>query len=202
MNLNFEAESRKEKRVKLLKEAIRFTIAIVIVILFAWLIVKFFLMKASMIGTSMENTLSNGDNVIINKGAYLLLSPGRNDVIAFYPEVKEGEDTVQDDSSILIRRVIGLPGETIQITDGIIYINQEPLEEKYAYEKMHSSGIATSEITLAEDEYFVLSDNRNDMDDSRNTTFTKVKTDTIIGKVMIRLNPFSLIGGPTQEEEK
>ncbi len=201
MNLNFEAESRKEKRVKLLKEAIRFTIAIIVVILLAWLIVKFFLMKASVIGTSMENTLSNGDHVIVNKGAYLLLSPGRNDVIAFFPEVKEGEEAIQDDSSILIRRVIGLPGETIQITDGVIYINNEPLEEKYNYEKMHSSGMAGSKIKLEEDEYFVLSDNRNDMDDSRNTTFTKVKTENIIGKVMIRLNPFSLIGGPTQEEK-
>ena len=65
---------------------------------------------------------------------------------------------------------------------------------------MASAGIANSEIQLGEDEYFVLSDNRNDMDDSRNDAFTKVKKKNIIGKVILKFNPFSLIGGPEQEE--
>ncbi len=67
---------------------------------------------------------------------------------------------------------------------------------------MHSAGRAVNEIQLAEDEYFVLSDNRNDMDDSRNTSFTKVRKKNIIGRVILRLNPFSLLGGPEQEEPK
>ena len=86
--------------------------------------------------------------------------------------------------------------------DEKIYINGKVLKEKYPFEIMHSAGRAVNEIQLAEDEYFVLSDNRNDMDDSRNTSFTKVRKKNIIGRVILRLNPFSLLGGPEQEEPK
>ena len=95
-----------------------------------------------------------------------------------------------------------LSNEKIKIKEGQIYINGKVLKEKYPFEIMHSAGRAVNEIQLAEDEYFVLSDNRNDMDDSRNTSFTKVRKKNIIGRVILRLNPFSLLGGPEQEEPK
>ena len=78
----------------------------------------------------------------------------------------------------------------------------EEQKEKYDFEAMHSGGRAVNEITLKDDEYFVLSDSRNDMDDSRNSSFTKVTKKNIIGKVILRLDPFSLIGGPTAEDKK
>ena len=86
--------------------------------------------------------------------------------------------------------------------NGKLYINGEEQKEKYDFEAMHSGGRAVNEITLKDDEYFVLSDSRNDMDDSRNSSFTKVTKKNIIGKVILRLDPFSLIGGPTAEDKK
>jgi signal peptidase I len=201
MIIRFEEEQKKERRRKIIKEIILFLAEAAVVILIAWLIIHFTMKRASMIGSSMEPTLYNGEDVIVNKTSYAFLGPGRNAVIAFYPEEKEGdEETVLDDSSILIRRVLGLPGETIQIKDGSLLINGEVYSEKYDFDSMVSAGKASSEITLGEDEYFVLSDNRMDMDDSRNTSFTVVKKENIIGKVILSLNPLSLIGGPEQKD--
>ena len=134
MNLRFEEEMKKEKRKNLLRELVYFLIAAVIVIFIAWLVVHFALKKASVLGGSMETTLYNGEDVIINKSSYLIFSPGRNAVIAFYPEEDKEKESTQDDSSIMIRRVVGLPGEKVQIKDGKVYIDGEVLEEKYAYQ--------------------------------------------------------------------
>lgn len=202
MNLRFEEEQKRERRIKIFKESIRFLVEVIIVVLIAWLIITFALKKVSVIGSSMETTLYNGEDVIVNKTSFLIFSPRREQIIAFYPESEEGEETDDmDDTSIQIRRVVGLPGEKIQIKDGKISIDGEIIQEKYPFELMNSAGCAVSEIQLDEDEYFVLSDNRNDMDDSRNTSFTKVRRKNIIGKVILRLNPFSLLGGPEKQEE-
>lgn len=196
MRLRFEEEQKKERRIKILKEFLLYLLEIAIVIFLAWLIMNFAMKRASMIGSAMEPTLYNGEDVIVNTTSYMILKPGRNSVIAFYPEQKEGEESVLDDSSILIRRVVALPGETVQVKDGNLWVNGEKLTEKYTFEPMASAGRASEEIKLEEDEYFVLSDNRMDMDDSRNVSFTTVKRENIIGKVIISLNPFTLIGGP------
>ena len=197
MNLRFEEETKKEKRLQVLKEIFWFLIAAVLVIFVAWLIVQFAMKKAGMIGSAMEPTLYNGEDVIINKTSFLIFSPRRGAVIAFYPEQDENEAEEMNDSSILIRRVVGLPGETIQIRDGRIYADGAMVEEDYSFEDIISAGRANDEIKLENDEYFVLSDKRADQDDSRNTTFTKVRKRNIIGKVILRLNPFSMVGGPT-----
>jgi signal peptidase I len=202
MRIRFEEEQKKERRRKIAKNIIFFLAEVAVVILIAWLIIHFAMKRASMIGSSMEPTLYNGEDVMINKTSYALFSPGRNAVIAFYPEQNEGDEvTVSDDSDILIRRVLGLPGETVQIKDGALWINGEEYTEKYDFDTMVSAGKAASEIKLADNEYFVLSDNRLDMDDSRNTSFTVVKRENIIGKVILSLNPLSLIGGPKQTDE-
>ena len=196
MNLRFEEETKKEKRLQILKEVIWFLIAAALVILAAWLIVRFAMKKASMIGSAMEPTLFNGEDVIVNRTSYLVLSPRRGSVIAFYPEQDEDETEQINDSSILIRRIVGLPGETIRISDGKIYINGTVLEEDYSFDDIIAAGRANDEIKLEKDEYFVLSDKRMDQDDSRNTTFTRVRRENIIGKVILTLNPFSMVGGP------
>ena len=180
MNLRFEEEKKHEQRMQFLKGAIRFLIMAAAVVFLAWLIITFALKKVSVIGSSMETTLYNGEDVIVNKTSYVLFPPKRNQIIAFYPEVQDEEETINSDSMIHIRRVAGLPGEKEQ-------------KEKYDFEAMHSGGRAVNEITLKDDEYFVLSDSRNDMDDSRNSSFTKVTKKNIIGKVILRLDPFSLI---------
>ncbi len=200
MNLLFEEETKKTRRRQLLKESGYFLLAAVLVILLAWLIVHFALKKASMIGSSMQTTLYNGEDLIVNRTSYKLFSPKRGAVIAFYPETDENEE--HTDSSILVRRVVGLPGEQVQIKDGLIYINGEPLSEKYKFDPIESAGRALEPVTLEKNEYFVMSDKRGDLDDSRSTSFTKVYKKQIIGKVVFSLNPFALIGGPKEEGEE
>lgn len=201
MNLRFEEEKKHERRMQIIKESIRFIIEAALVIFLAWLIITFALKKVSVIGSSMETTLYNGEDVIVNKTSYLIFSPKRGQTVAFYPEAVEGEDQANDDTAIRIRRIVGLPGEKILIKDGSLYANGEKIEENYAFEPMYSAGRAVNELQLEEDEYFVLSDSRNDMDDSRNTSFTKVRKKNMIGRVILRLNPFSLIGGPDGKED-
>lgn len=202
MNLRFEEEKKKERRIRLVKEGIRFLFAVILVIILAWAIMTFAMKRVGVIGSAMETTLYNGEDVLINKTSYLIFSPKRNDVIAFYPEQEEETVFERNDSDIMIRRIIGLPGETVHIEEGSIYIDGEKLQEDYPFDPITSAGRAGEEISLAEDEYFVLSDNRKNMDDSRNTAFTKVKRKNLIGKVILTLNPFSLIGGPTQTNDK
>jgi len=200
MNLRFEQEQKRERRIQIIKEIIWFLLAIILVIIVAWVIVRFALKKVSVIGSAMETTLYNGEDVIVNKTSYLLISPKRDAVIAFYPEQEDGDETLQDDSTVLIRRVVGVPGEKVQIREGKIYIDGEIVKEKYSFSPMISAGLANNEITLGEDEYFVLSDNRNDMDDSRNASFTKVKRENIIGKVILTIQPFSVVAGPEKTQ--
>lgn len=185
----------------ILKESILFLAEAAMVIFLAWLIITFAMKKVSVIGSSMETTLYNGEDVIVNKTSYLVLSPKRDNVIAFYPEAEEGEEQQLDDTAIQIRRIVGLPGEKIQIKNGKFYADGKQIEENYPFEPMYSAGRAVNEVQLEEDEYFVLSDSRNDMDDSRNTSFTRVRRKNILGKVILRLTPFSLIGGPEQKKE-
>ena len=193
MNLRFEEEAKKEKRKKLIIGSVRYVIEIIIAIILAWLIVNLCLKKVTMIGSSMENTLSGGQEVIVNTFFKNFFSPGRNSVIAFYPERQ---------SNILIRRVVGLPGETVYIKDGYVYINDSVLEDSYEFDRNVSSGQAEQSIKLDEDEFFVLSDKRSDLDDSRSASFTKVKKDNILGTVFLALDPFSFVSGPSSEKEK
>lgn len=198
MNLNFEHEKKKERQREIIREIIKWAIKIVITIGVAFLVVHFCLLRTIMTGSSMDNTLVNGQEVIINKGAYLVFSPSRNDVIATYIT---DEEKVDDDYVITIRRVVGLPGEKIQVKKGYIYINGVEFQEKYKMPVMISGGIADKEVTLGKDEYFVLGDNRNDSEDSRFRSFGNVKKRNILGRVIFKMDPFSMIGGPTLEEK-
>lgn len=194
MNLNFEEEIKKNKRKKIIKECIIWLIEILAVILLAYLLIYFCVRKMGTIGSSMEPTLYNGEAVYVNTKAYLISSPSREEVIAFYDE--EGVDDEGEEPLVLFRRVIGLPGEKVQIAEGKILINGTELKEKYEYKPMATAGIAEQEIALGEDEYFVLCDSRVDSDDSRNASFGMVKESQILGKVMFRHDPFSRVTGP------
>lgn len=200
MRIRFEEEMKKERRRKIVKELVIFLLLAVVVVFLAWIIIHYAMKKVSVIGSAMETTLYNGEDVIVNKTSYVIFSPKREQIIAFYPESDDENEVSESDSDILIRRVIGLPGEKVSIRDGKVYIDGQECKEKYDFPLMKSGGSASEEVTLGEDEYFVLSDNRNDMDDSRNPSFTKVKEENIIGKVLLRFSPFSLLGGP--EEQK
>ena len=137
------------------------------------------------VGSSMENTFMEGDSLFIDKLSYHFTNPKRFDIVVF--PFQEGEESV-----FYIKRVIGMPGETIQIAGDHIYINGEILLEEFGKEAMEegSEGIALYPYTLGEDEYFVLGDNRNFSIDSRQPQVGAIKKEMIIGKYAFRLWPF------------
>lgn len=134
-------------------------------------------------GSSMESTLSNEDRLVLEKITYRFKDPERFDIIVFRP-YKDQKDLYY------IKRIIGLPGETIQIIDDAIYINDELLEEDYGREPMLDSGAAAEPIELGEDEYFVLGDNRNDSTDSRFEVGI-VERSSVMGRTFAKIWPFS-----------
>ena len=101
---------------------------------------------------------------------------------------------VDDESQLFIKRVIGLPGETVQIIDGYVYINGEKLDESYGSDVMNTAGIAQDPIVLGPDEYFVLGDNRNNSEDSRYAAVGNIKRSDITGRAWLRIWPFDSIG--------
>lgn len=165
-----------------------FVLYIVCVISICLVIVTFFVQRTVVEGSSMEPTLSADDSVLVNRLSYLFGSPKRNDLIVFkYDNAKKIN---------YVKRVIGLPGEKIQIKDGYIFINGEQLQDdKFNKEKIAYAGLAEKEITLGDDEYFVLGDNRNASSDSRYSDVGLVHKAQIIGKAYFRVLPFSKLGG-------
>ena len=141
-------------------------------------------------GASMEPTLYHQEYLWVDKVEYHLSDPERFDVIIF-PVMYDGEE------KHYVKRIIGLPGETVQIDEkGVIYINGEVLQEGYGKEVIsyYNRFRAEQPITLGEDEYFVLGDNRNNSSDSRTSIVGNVKREDIVGRVAFCLWPFDKIG--------
>ena len=137
----------------------------------------------------MEPMLSNGDNLIVDKITYRFRDPQRYDIIVFPFKYQE--------NTYYIKRIIGLPGETVQIDEqGNIYIDGEVLPENYGREiiRPDTVGIATNPIVLGEDEYFVMGDNRNNSTDSRTEIVGNIKREDIIGRAWVRIWPLNKIG--------
>jgi len=129
----------------------------------------------------MAETLNNGDQVLINKFVYLISSPKSGDVIVFLPNGNEK-------SHYYVRRVIGVPGDKIQIKDGAVYVNGALYNEKIEWiAAMEDPGIASEEIKLGKNEYFVLGDNRNNSEDSRYANIGNIKEEYIVGQAWFRL---------------
>ena len=167
---------------KVMKEMISTLLYLLVVLCLTWLVIHFVGQRTEVEGASMEPTLSNGDNLIVDKLSYRFHDPERFDIIVF--PYQYSEDTYY------IKRVIGLPGETIYIDDGgNIYINDQLLVESYGREVIMDAGRAAEEITLGEDEYFVMGDNRNNSSDARFWENTYVTEDKIIAKAVIKYWP-------------
>lgn len=136
-------------------------------------------------GASMEPVLSDGDNLLVDRRATTKIK--RNDIIVF--------TYLYEKKTYYIKRVIGLPGETVQITDkGDIFINGEELKDPYGTEKITDPGLAEYPIKLGEGEYFVLGDNRNHSEDSRYSDVGTVKAEQIVGRAFFRFFPFKKFG--------
>lgn len=172
----------KSRKKSVIRSILLWSFEILVVIIFAYMAVYFFGQTRTNIGQSMDVTLSGGDTVLLNTLSYQISSPERGDVIAFKPN---GSSTAYSS----IKRVIGLPKETIQIKDGMIYIDGVVYLEKKSYPSITNAGMAEEEIKLGEGEYFVLGDNRNNSEDSRFADVGIVKSDYIEGKVWFVLSP-------------
>ncbi len=177
-----------EKKTDVKKEIMSWIFYILFVVVLTYLIIHFVGQRTMVDGRSMENTLHDGDNLIVEKLSYRFSDPKRFDIIVFPPHCSPHE--------YYIKRIIGLPGETVQIDeDGNIYINGEILEENYGKEVIERAGDAAEPITLGDDEYFVLGDNRNNSKDSRyQDEVGNVRRSEITGRAWVRIWPLSDIG--------
>ena len=179
-------EDFEEKERGVLHEILSFLIYVAVVVGATFLIIHFVGQRTYVSGSSMENTLSDGDNLIVDKITYRFSDPQRFDIIVF--------PFRYEDHVYYIKRIIGLPGETVQITDGDIYIDGEILQESCGREVIKDSGLAAEPIVLGEDEYFVLGDNRNDSTDSRDPSVGVIHRDEIIGRAWLRIWPLDKFG--------
>ena len=168
----------------ILKEILSTSLYILTILILTYLIIHYVGQRTEVIGSSMETTLSNGDNLIVEKITYRFNEPKRFDIIVF--PFKYAEKTYY------IKRIIGLPGETVFIDDaGTIYIDGKVLNEDYGKEVVENAGLASEPIVLGDDEYFVMGDNRNDSSDSRDPSVKNIKRKDIIGRAWIRIWPFT-----------
>lgn len=168
------------------RELMGWVVYIAIIIGLTYLIITFVGQRTRVEGHSMNPTLQDGDNLIVDKISYRFRDPKRYEIIVFPYQYEE--------NTYYIKRIIGMPGETVQIIGGYVYIDGEKLNEHYGAEVMNSPGIAEEPITLGEDEYFVLGDNRNHSSDSRDPNVGVLKRSDLIGRAWVRIWPFDSIG--------
>jgi signal peptidase I len=159
----------------------------VLIFISVYIIPNFILQRTIVDGESMENTLSDGDHLYVEKISYRIDLLNRFDIIVFYPYGRDNEE-------YYVKRIIGLPGETIQIKNSEIYIDGQVLEEKYGKEPILDPGRAAEPIVLEDDEYFVMGDNRNISKDSRYTVVGNVERKNIGGKAFFRISPLKEFG--------
>lgn len=160
---------------------------IVVAVVFGVVIAMFFFQTVTMQEGSMEHTFSTGDTFFMNRAAYKLGEPDRGDIIAF-------KTSPDDDASLHIKRVIGLPGETIQIVEGQILIDGETYKEGRDLPAISNPGLADNPVQLQSGEYFVLGDNRNNSEDSRYADVGNVQKKYIAGKIWFRASPVKKLG--------
>lgn len=146
---------------------------IILVCLAAFMIVSMFGMRVSTAGNSMSPALENGDIVLTDRMIYNITKPGRGDIIAYQ---REGSGHCS------LKRVVGLPGETIQIKEGKVYINGKVMKKDIYLSNIDFAGIAEEPVELASDEYFVIGDNHSVSDDSRSADIGSIKKSEIYGK--------------------
>ncbi len=171
--LSFRRRRRPFERAAF-RHALIMVIEAVAALVVAFLLVYGWGMTASVVGNSMEPTLSDGETIFINRLLYHIAAPKSGDVIVFMPNGNEK-------SPYYVKRIVAVPGDTVQIRDGVIYVNDVMFDEQDT-EAVADAGLAEEELVIGEDEYFVMGDNRNSSEDSRYANFGNVQEDEIIGK--------------------
>ena len=173
---------REDRR--MVRVVMSWVVDVVVMLAFAWFFLHSFGIQIPVAGQSMMPLLNSGDVVLVNKLIYDFWKPQRLDVVVFERE----------DKRAFVKRVIGLPGETVQIQGGYVYVNGERLEADNGLDQVSLAGLAESPVKLGEDEYFLLGDNRDSSEDSRFANVGNVKEEQILGKVWMRISPLVDIG--------
>ena len=184
--IDLDKEKVEEKEFSWAREILSTAAYLLVVVALTFLFVQFVGQRTHVNGDSMNVTLEDGDNLIVDKLSYRFSDPKRFDIIVFPYQYQE--------KTYYIKRIIGMPGETVQVIDGMVYIDGEMLDETYGMEIMQYAGVASEPITLGEEEYFVLGDNRNNSSDSRDPSVGNIQEDQIIGKAFLRIWPLNKIG--------
>ena len=173
LQLDLPGADRRKSKMSILYEVLFWVFGSMAAVFLGIMTVSFVGIKTSIIGSSMEPSLHNGEEVLLNKIVYQFSAPARGDVIAFHPNGDEN-------THLYVKRIVGLPGETIQIKQGSVYIDGEM---KVMDTPTEDPGIAAEEIRLSDDEYFVMGDNRENSEDSRSANIGNVSREMIEGKV-------------------
>lgn len=171
-------KKRKKISATALKEIFTWIFGIAVSVLLAFVLVLSVGMKTRVIGVSMEPALYNGQQILINRFLYTISSPKRGDVVVFLPNGNKN-------SHYYVKRVIAVPGETVQIKEGRVFVNGVLLEEEF--DKIADAGIAENEIRLGSEEYFVMGDNRNSSEDSRSGNIGAVRKELIEGRAWFKM---------------
>ena len=184
--LNF---GRRKKKINfaVVKEVLSWTVEIALTLLIAFTFVYFIGLRTSVVGQSMSKTLNGGDQILVNRFVYKVTDPKTNDIVVFLPNGNEK-------SHYYVKRVIGVPGDTVQIKNGTVYVNGKAFDEETDVASIEDAGLAAEEITLGADEYFVLGDNRDNSNDSRYKEVGPVKRSKITGRIIFRFYPWKNAG--------
>ena len=173
-------EDKKTVNLHAIREGILWALATVLAIVLAVVCWRCFGTRVVVSGASMDPEIAAQQSVLVNRLAYQFSDPQAGDVIAFYPG---GDENLQPS----VKRVAAVPGDTVQIVDGVLLVNGETSELMELYTVIEDAGTASGELVLDEDEYFVLGDNPSRSEDSRSAGIGTVSLTDIIGKVWIAL---------------
>ena len=174
IELNYKPKEKKTFSIQMFYDVIFWIFGVLAAVFLGAMTVYFIGVRTSVVGTSMEPVLFNGEEVLLNRMIYQFSTPRRGDIIAFHPNGDEN-------THLYVKRVIGLPGETVQIKQGAVYINGE----KSTTDDIETldAGVAKEPMKLSDEEYFVMGDNRENSEDSRSANIGNVTREMIEGKV-------------------
>lgn len=183
-----DKKAKNAKRRKIIAGAFSWVKEIAIALVIVWFVLTFVAQNNQVRGTSMQPTVYANDTIIVNKFIYRFQDPVRGDIIVF-PMQEDGKEV------FLIKRIIGLPGDVVDIRDGKVYVNDIKMDEDYiTVETTAVDGQVVFPVTVPEDEYFVLGDNRPVSKDSRWLSVGMIARDEIVGKASLRVWPLDSIG--------
>lgn len=187
MNITEEAAAAEKPEKSKLRETIEYIVYLACVVIGCLLFIRFVAVRSVVDGHSMNDTLHDKDNLVVEKLTYYVREPARYDVVVFRLK--------NDKRTHFIKRIIGLPGETVQVKEGHVYIDGEMLaDDVYGNDLIEFGYTADQPITLGENEYFCMGDNRNHSKDSRSVDVGPVKKEQFVGRAWLRFWPLNKIG--------